>query len=274
MLIRAIVLAVALLVGIGTLIPIMTDYSEAGPKYSRKYKKRKWKVKKYSKKWWALYRQQQRRKNLMIARRRALRARQILLARQNKQQFEKVNQPAAASSFEKTSVAKQKTSGEESAMLPSGETAPQTWRRGQATSSELQYRVNDERGNPMGSASLTVVGTATGADSFNGREKMLGGVSTSALRRTVIDKMMKEEGWVVNDYQKDINGKKVYVVVAQSSVNGAVQSRLFYFTQVDGRIYSLATSAPSSSQERLAQESERVINSLQRNSRSVQAELR
>lgn len=274
MLIRAIILAVALLVGIGTLIPIMTDYSEAGPKYSRKYKKRKWKVKKYSKKWWALYRQQQRRKNAMIARRRALRARQILLARQNGEQSGKLSQSNAVS-FEKASVSKQKTfAGEEPAILPSGETAPQTWKRGQTSNGELQYRVNDERGNPMGSASLTVVGTATGADSFGGREKTLGGVSTSALRRTVIDKMMKEEGWVVNDYQKDVNGKKVYVVVAQSPVNGVVQSRLFYFTQVDGRIYSLATSAPINSQERLAQESERVINSLQRNNRSVQAGLK
>lgn len=275
MLIRAIALCVALLVGVGIMVPMMTDSSEAGSKYSRKYrKKRSWNVKKYSKKWWALYRRQEQRKRTMIARRRALRARQILLERENREAGNQ-NPAAMNATFEKTSAPRSQVSArEESAILPSGEKAPQTWKSAQTTSGELQYRVTDESGFPMGSASLTVVGTATGADSDSGRNKTLGGVSTSALRRTVIDKMMREEGWIVNDYQKDLNGKKVYVVVAQSSVGGAVQSKLFYFTEVDGRIYSLATSAPINSQERLAQESERVINSLQRNNRSVQAGLK
>mgnify|MGYP002386449952 CR=1 FL=1 len=85
---------------------------------------------------------------------------------------------------------------------------------------------------------------------------------------------MREDGWVVNDYTKDINGKKVYVVVAQSSVKGAVQSRLFYFTEVEGKIYTLSTNSPAESQERIAQESEKVIQSLQRGNRPVQAGLK
>lgn len=276
MLIRAIALCVALLVGVGIIIPMMTDSSEAGPKYSRKSKKkRSWNVKKYSKKWWALYNRQEERKRAMVARRRALRARQILLERENREQAGNENPAAMNATFEKTAAPQTQVSArEESAILPSGEKAPQTWKPAQTTSGELQYRVTDENGAPMGSASLTVVGAATGGDSGNGRSKTLGGISTSALRRTVIDKMMREEGWVVNDYQKDLNGKKVYVVVAQSSIGGAVQSKLFYFTEVDGRIYSLATSAPLNSQERLAQESERVINSLQRSNRSVQTALK
>lgn len=273
MLFRAIALSLALLVGAGTIIPLMTDYSEAGPRYVRKKKKKK--IRKYSRAWWRQYRAKQRRNRAAIARRRALRARQILLARQNREQTGSLNQSVTSDSVEKTINQKQKNSvREESAILPSGEAAPQTWKRGQSSSGELQYRVNDESGNPMGSASISVVGTATGTDSGSGRGKTLGGVSTNALRRTVIDKMIKEDGWVVNDYQKELNGKKVYVVVAQSAVGGAVQSRLFYFTEVDGRIYSLATAAPSNAQERLAQESERVINSLQRTNRSVQAGLR
>jgi len=75
--------------------------------------------------------------------------------------------------------------------------------------------------------------------------------------------MIKENGWVVNDYQKDIAGQSVYVVVAQSQAkNGSVQSRVFYFTEVDGRIYSVATNSPVQEAERLAEESEKVINSL------------
>jgi hypothetical protein len=47
MLFRAIALTLALLIGIGTIIPLGTDNAEAGPRKSRKYKKQK-KYKKYS----------------------------------------------------------------------------------------------------------------------------------------------------------------------------------------------------------------------------------
>ena len=99
----------------------------------------------------------------------------------------------------------------------------------------------------------------------HGRNKTVGGVPTTSLRREVIDRMIRENGWVVNDYQKEIGGQQVYVVVAQSqATNGRVQSRMFYFTEVDGRIYSVATNSPVDAAERLAEESEKVINSLQR----------
>ena len=67
--------------------------------------------------------------------------------------------------------------------------------------------------------------------------------------------MIRENGWVVNDYQKQIGGKKVYVVVAQSpGTGGQIQSRLFYFTEVDGRIYSVATNSPTvEASERIAE---------------------
>jgi hypothetical protein len=82
--------------------------------------------------------------------------------------------------------------------------------------------------------------------------------------------MISENGWVVNDFQKDINGKKVYVVVAQSQNNGRVSQRMFYFTEVDGHIYSLATSSNPDSADRISEESEKVINSLQTVKRPAQ----
>ena len=105
-----------------------------------------------------------------------------------------------------------------------------------------------------------------------GRTHFVGGVPTTSLRRDVISRMVRENGWVVNDYQKDIGGKKVYVVVAQSQAGGGrVQSRMFYFTEVDGRIYSVATNTSSDDAERLAEESEKVINSLARTRPQQQA---
>jgi hypothetical protein len=50
---------------------------------------------------------------------------------------------------------------------------------------------------------------------------------------------------------------------------------LFYFTEVDGRIYSVATNAPKDNSQRIEQESEKAINSLQRKSNGAQqAELK
>jgi hypothetical protein len=87
--------------------------------------------------------------------------------------------------------------------------------------------------------------------------------------------MIRENGWVVNDYQKQVGGKTVYVVVAQSQAPGErVQSRMFYFTEADGRIYSVATNTPLGVAEQLAEESEKVIFSLQARRPAQQASLR
>ena len=52
--------------------------------------------------------------------------------------------------------------------------------------------------------------------------------------------------------------------------DGVMQSRMFYFTEVDGRIYSVATNSPAQQSERLAEESEKVINSLKSRVRPTQ----
>ena len=264
--IRAIALSLALLIGIGAIVPLATNYAEAGPRKHRKYKQKKKKFKKYSKAWWREYRKKKKRQQSIAARKRALRLRQIRLAKaaQENGKSEQITRP--------TVVKTPKTVDDSTeAVLPSGEKAPQGWKKAQATSGEVQFRVDDNNGSQIGSASISVVGPAMGEESTNARNKTLAGVPQASLRRTVIDKMIRENGWVVNDYQKDLGGKKVYVVVAQSQdSNGGVQSRVFYFTEVEGRIYSVATNAQTEDAERLAEESEKVINSLQNRVRSVQ----
>jgi hypothetical protein len=277
--VRVIALALSLVLSLGAIIPLATNFSEAGPKHNYK-KKKKNKIKKYSRAWWRQYHQRQKRRKALAARKRALQRRQSMLA---EQRFEigADRSPAVVRVSEKSGRNRQRAAARDAfapALLPSGESAPPSWKRGLESKGELQFRVDDDGGRQIGSASLSVVGPAMGADSdTGGRNKTLGGVSTGALRRTVIDRMMKEDGWVVNDYQKDLGGgKKVYVVVAQSRGAGnQIQSRTFYFTESEGRIYSLATNSPNEISERLAQESEKVINSLQRANRATQqAELR
>lgn len=256
MLFRAIALSLALLIGIGTIIPLATDSAEAGPRKSKRYKKQK-KYKKYSKKWWRQHRARMKRKRALQARRRAMRLRQIRFARTR----------GAEKGGTKTAVVVKTQPAEDrsTAMLPSGQAAPSGWKRGQSSGSEVQFSVD----NGNGSAAISVVGPATGESIDTGRNRTVGGVPTSSLRREVINRMVRENGWVVNDYQKEIGGNSVYVVVAQSqSTGGRVQSRMFYFTEVDGRIYSVATNSGTDSAERIAEESEKVIFSLR--SRPVQ----
>ncbi|HQU85770.1 MAG TPA: hypothetical protein PKY59_21720 [Pyrinomonadaceae bacterium] len=264
--IRAIALSLALLIGIGAIIPLATNYAEAGPRKHRKYKQKKNKYRKYSKAWWREYRKKKKRQQTIAARKRALRLQQLRLAKaaQENKETDPMTRPAFVKAAKKT-----EDTGE--ALLPTGDKAPEGWKKSQASSGELQFRVDDGNGSQIGSAAISVVGPAMGEESTNSRNKTLSGVPQASLRRTVIDRMIRENGWVVNDYQKEVNGKKVYVVVAQSQgANGGVQSRLFYFTEVEGRIYSVATNAQTQDAERLAEESEKVINSLQNRTRTVQ----
>lgn len=258
MVVRAIALSLALLVGIGTIIPLATDLAEAGPKKTKKYKRSQKKYKKYSKRWWRQHRASIRRKRALQARRRAMRLRQLRLARVRGSQNAKPQAVAV-----KTKPVDEKTP----ALLPSGQAAPNGWKRGQSSGSELQFSVDG--GN--GSAAISVVGPAMGETVDTGRNRAVGGVPTTSLRREVINRMVRENGWVVNDFQKDIGGKNVYVVVAQSQgAGGRVQSRMFYFTEVDGRIYSVATNSQAEAAERIAEESEKVIFSLQNRVRPIQ----
>lgn len=257
---RAIALSLALLIGIGAIVPLVTEPTEAGS-HKKKKKKKRVKYKKYSKKWWRAYRQRKARQNALAKRRRAMRVRQILLARDND-----LKQATEVSEKSKSKVKNSFVAEATPALLPSGEAAPKGWKSNLTSPNELQFRVDDDSGSQIGSASIAVVGPAMNSEgTITAKNKSVGGVPTTSLRSTVIDRMIREQGWVVNDFQKEIGGKKVYVVVAQSpGAGGAIQSRMFYFTEVEGRIYSVSTSSPNDSSERLVQESEKVIDSLQR----------
>jgi micrococcal nuclease len=82
MIFRATALSLALLCGIGLLVPLSTDYAQAGggpttkPKtLNKKYKK----YKKYSKRWWRAYYHRLRKKKAIEARKRTLRLRHLRL---------------------------------------------------------------------------------------------------------------------------------------------------------------------------------------------------
>lgn len=241
---RAIVLSLVVLMSVGIMLPLATNWSEASK--NRVHRKNK-KVKKYSRAWWKMYRAKLRRNRALAARR------QALIARRNAKRTD--NNKVVAKVIQKSSTVV--------------ETPIAGW-RGESVSpnGEARYSVADSSGRSIGSAQLSVVGAAMplpeGEMPARMRDKTLAGVSVNSLRRTVIDKMIREEGWIVNDYQREVNGKKVFVVVAQTNGGGTVNSRLFYFTEVGGRIYNLSTNAPNDYSDKIAADSEQFIQKLQR----------
>lgn len=264
MFLRSVALCLALILSMGTLIQLSTDYSEAGSKiHQKKKKKKKKKLRKYSKAWWKWYRAKLKRQRMLAARKRALRARQARLA--------------MANANKKPTVSYNKTTASSVFYLPTGESAPRGWRPAGSNGKETQFFVDDENGRLLGMASVSLVGPAsTQNENSWGRNKTLAGVSLSALRRIVIDRMMREQGWIVNDYQKEIAGRRVFVVVAQSSTSDGRQlQRLFYFTEVDGKIYNLATNSSPEMADKIAEQSERFLAAFGKNKRSGEsAELR
>lgn len=95
-------------------------------------------------------------------------------------------------------------------------------------------------------------------------KKMLGGVAVANLRRMVIDKMVASGGWVVNDFIREVNGNRVFVVTARTPKDALTPEKAwtFYFTEAGGRIYGLTTDAPVEYAERMKGEAERFIESL------------
>ncbi len=95
-------------------------------------------------------------------------------------------------------------------------------------------------------------------------KRMLAGVAVGDLRRIVIDKMMVSNGWVTNDYIREVNGSRVFVVTAQTAKDAHSPEKAwnFYFTEVGGRIYGVTTNAPAESADRMATEAERYIGTL------------
>ena len=96
------------------------------------------------------------------------------------------------------------------------------------------------------------------------QSRMLSGVAFSDLRRIVIEKMINAGGWVINDYERQVNGMRVFVVIAQTPSDGrsAEKSWNFYFAEVDGNIYSLSLNTPLQFSGTLAGEGQKFLASL------------
>ncbi|HEX8852972.1 MAG TPA: hypothetical protein VF754_05770 [Pyrinomonadaceae bacterium] len=128
----------------------------------------------------------------------------------------------------------------------------------------MRFTLSTPDGRAAGTAHIAPV-TLSGAEiaAASARGRALASIPFGALRRIVIDRMVLESGWVVNDIERTIQGRRVYVVIAQSGAGGgASQSWTFYFTEIGGRVYSLLTVASAEFAAPVAADAEQVLVSL------------
>jgi hypothetical protein len=144
--------------------------------------------------------------------------------------------------------------------MSSNPALPNGWAPVASTGGGSSFRIAPAAG-PEASATLTLVAPTTGNQPF-GREqkKMVGGASFTELRRTVIDRMVSAGGWVVNDRQREISGRRVFEVIAQTpSANGKPEQVWnFYFAEIDGKVYALTTRS-SGNNDKVAADAEKFI---------------
>jgi hypothetical protein len=126
---------------------------------------------------------------------------------------------------------------------------------------EMRFNVRAADGRVRSSAVWSRVNLQSAAPAAtDSRSKTFGGVPVTLLRRTVINRMVAEGGWVTNDVQRQFGERRVFVVTAQSmAASGERRAWTFYFTEADGQVYSLATNAPAEFADSLAAESEQAV---------------
>ena len=155
---------------------------------------------------------------------------------------------------------------------------PQGWVR-RVVNGETKFVLNAPNGQYIGGATFSLVNAHAPGETVmtaRGNRKALGGVPLADLRRTVIDKMVAANGWVVNDLTREIGGHPVFIVTAQTAASSDGRtpqlSWVFYFTEVEGRIYSLAVNSLQEFSDRIADDSAQLIATFLANSRSLPVE--
>ena len=211
----------------------------------------------HSRAWWRRHRAKIRRRQALLARRRALEARSrtgsinVMPA--------KISDNHAALPGALPFPEGVYRDGAFSMSLPNG------WSAGSTTRGASSFRITPPNGTPEAQATFAVVAAApANAEQVIGREqrRMLGGVSFTDLRRSVIDKMISNGGWVVNDRQREIGGHRVFEVIAQTpktSDGKPEQLWNFYFTEINGRVYSLTTRTTGGLTQKIAGDAEKFL---------------
>lgn len=215
----------------------------------------------HSRIWWRRHRAILRRRQAMLARRRALQAE---AARLRNSAALPVSQEKSVDNHVSTpnALAFPETVYRDGALtMP----LPTDWSAASVGKSSTTFRITPPDGAPPAQAALAVVAAAP-ANAVRPlpfeQRKLIGSVSVTDLRRTVIDKMISAGGWVVNDRQREIGGHRVFEVIAQTPAaadSKGDQVWNFYFTEINGRLYSLTTRSASAANQKVSSDAEQFL---------------
>jgi len=268
---RPIAIALMLVLSVGIMLPFtnsahgLRQTVEVGKRRNHRHRSRAW---------WRRYRQRQRQKRLAaeMAHRNALLSLPQNLSAADLQGLSGPQLPSLPSNSAAatetlpppvmTTPVAPVSNAAHAPALSNGETRPRVVNPGHAAFKPA------EPARPLpGTMNLAVVALSRPNPAFlTSREakKMLGGVAVADLRRMVIDKMVASGGWVVNDFVREVDGNRVFVVTARTPKDALTPEKAwtFYFTEAGGRIYGLTTDAPVEFAERMTGEAERFIQSL------------
>jgi hypothetical protein len=245
---RRIAIGLCLLATLVVMIPLVTSTAHnLRAQFSAASHRRR-----HSRAWWRRHRAMLRRRQAMLARRRAMRA--VMLARRNGTAPTEPKVAGNHATIPTTVTLPTAPAMTNNASLPNG------WAPVASTGAGSSFRIAPAAG-PEASATLTLVAPTTGSQPF-GREqkKMVGGASYTELRRSVIDRMVSAGGWVVNDRQRDISGRRVFEVIAQTPSSNGKPDQVwnFYFAEIDGKVYALTTRTAGNN-DKVAADAEKFI---------------
>jgi len=255
---RVAALSLLMMFSIAALLPLISSSAHSNKPAASSTKK---KFRRYSRAWWRRYRERQRRRRAAL-RRKALAG--LHKAKPSERQSTRDN--SAASNPLLAPLSNMMWLGNDSQRQSTPDIATE---HGSPASSVVErgVRLNTPDGQTVGKVAVAVVANAvsggTVAATPAARRRALSGVPFTALRRMVIDKMIASGGWVINDFEREVGGRRVYIVLAQTAAPNdrrvPQQSWTFYFTESEGRIYNIVSNAPVEFSDRMALEAERVI---------------
>lgn len=246
---RTVTLSLLMLLGVVVMLPYANSTAHGLRQNSASHQQRRYR--RHSRAWWRRYRAR-------------LRARRAAAAARLEQQAAHRLAPLSPAIGDVTKT---------NALPGVIPTLPLGWSATAATNGEVKFKASNAA--TPSQASLAVVARSRPNPTYlthREQSQMLAGVTFSDLRRIVIDKMINSGGWVINDYKRDVNGARVFVVVAQTpgDARSPEKSWNFYFAEVDGKIYSLTLNTPVQHADKLAAEGEKFLNSFRKAPATVQ----
>ena len=268
---RTIAISLVLVLSVGIMMPLTHEAHGVRQSVQVGAKKRHYRYR--SKAWWRRYRARMRQRRLAaeLAHRKALLA---LPSNITTGDLSGLSGPALPSLPTITTETTTLPPPAMVASVPSAPSAPSTpalsngaTRPRVVNAAHPVFKASVEAPKLPGQMNLAVVALSRPNPAFlTSREakKMLGGVAVADLRRMVIDKMVSSGGWVVNDFVREINGTRVFVVTARTPKDALTPEKAwtFYFTEAGGRIYGLTTDSPVEHADRMTTEAERFIETL------------